>query len=154
MDFELFGYLERWNVYFWMQSANGCRWNGTVVFAAPRRRYHKHLNLLHDYGQWCCLLQILGLLVVLTFLQVFFLQNGLPGAFHYSEEASLTSSLTSSFTTGHLFRSCFKHFWYLQPAFLMQATLSCFCYSFFANYTPVDTSISSFRKEKYSALKE
>ena len=52
------------------------------------------------------------------------------------------------------FKSCFKHFWYLQSAFLMQATLSCFCYSFFANYIPVDTPISFFRKEKYSALKE
>ena len=25
MDFELLGYLERWNIYFWMQSADGCQ---------------------------------------------------------------------------------------------------------------------------------
>ena len=51
IDFGLLGYLERSNVYFQMQSADGSQKNETVVFAAPRRRYHKHLNLLHDYVQ-------------------------------------------------------------------------------------------------------
>ena len=25
MDFELLGYFERWNIYFWMQLADSCQ---------------------------------------------------------------------------------------------------------------------------------
>ena len=49
MDFELLGYLERWNIYFWMQLVVNKM--GQLFFAAPCRRYHKHLNRLHDYVQ-------------------------------------------------------------------------------------------------------
>ena len=43
------------------------------------------LNLFHDYVQWCWLFQIFGFAFILFFSQAFFLQNGLPIVFQYSE---------------------------------------------------------------------
>ena len=79
-------------------------WRDGIFFVVNKMRrllllhlvtYHKHLNLLHDYVHWCWLFQILGLAVVSICLLVLFLQNDLPGVFHYSEEVSFISKRSS-----------------------------------------------------------